>query len=473
MPFSTGTFDREAATLRGFEGRDLEGLSRAEFEQLRAAVGATKRTFDALVASVAGEVARRSTPDLGSAGLARTAGHRRPEGMIAEDLGVSQGDAGRIMQVGEALRRADAPVAPTEDGAPAAHPHVAAAVRGGLIGLEAARTITACLDAIDPTRSEAGDLDALERSLVAKAQRLTLKDLRRACQRQVAFRSPRDLAERDRRLRRERYLSFSDDPGGMVIMHGKLDPASAAPIRAWVDAQVRDALQRKRDEPGGDDRDAGQMRLDALTMLAQHGMGCAAPTSGVKAAVVLRADFADIEAGIGVGECDQLSGPIAIETLRAMAVDACVIPVVMGGASLPLDVGRAQRLFTPAQRIALAERDGGCSWCHAPPSYCEAHHIRWWSKGGTSDLSNGVLLCTACHHRIHNDGWEVAVVAGEVWFTPPQGVDPTRTPRIGGKAHLDGAESPPRRDGRTLPAAGHKNRAGQCAERANGLASAR
>ncbi|WP_084039078.1 HNH endonuclease signature motif containing protein [Demequina sp. NBRC 110053] len=456
MTFSTATFDRDAAVVRAFDGRDVAELSPEDFVALRTAVGQAKRSFDALVACVAGEAARRSDPNLGVDGLARREGHRRPESMVAEDLGVGPGEAGRLIRIGETLRRAEdaeqgRPALHAEDVVP--HPHIAAALREGLIGIEAARTVTECLDTLDPSTPEAGDLDALERQLVAKAQKLSLRDLRRACQRQVAFRSPRDLAARDRRLRRDRFLSFSDDPSGMVIMHGRLDPISAAPIRAWVDAQVRDALQRKRDEPGGDDRDAGQMRLDALVMLAQHGLDCSAPTSGVKTTVVLRADVKDLEAGVGVAECDQLAGRIAVQTLRAMAVDAGVIPVVMGGASLPLGVGRTHRLFTAAQRLALAERDGGCSWCHAPPSYCEAHHIEWWSKGGASDLANGVLLCTACHHRIHNDGWAVEVIGNEVWFTPPASMDPSRTPRVGGKAQLDEIETNPDDLGRTLPAA--------------------
>jgi hypothetical protein len=38
-----------------------------------------------------------------------------------------------------------------------------------------------------------------------------------------------------------------------------------------------------------------------------------------------------------------------------------LLPPILGGApSQPLDVGRASRVITPAQRSALAVRDGGC-----------------------------------------------------------------------------------------------------------------
>ncbi|MGO7983867.1 HNH endonuclease, partial [Rhizobium johnstonii] len=77
------------------------------------------------------------------------------------------------------------------------------------------------------------------------------------------------------------------------------------------------------------------------------------------------------------------------------------MPVVLATDSLPLDLGRTARLFTAAQRIALAERDCGCAFCGAPPSYTQAHHIRWWKRDeGPSNLDNGVLLCWRDHRRI-------------------------------------------------------------------------
>lgn len=325
-----------------------------------------------------------------------------------------------------------------DEDAPRAHRHVAAAVRAGVLGIEAAQIITRTLEAIDADAPESGDLDELERRLVERAQRLSLPDLRRMCRRQEAFRSPRDVERKERLQRSQRYLAFSEDATGMVSMHAKMDPATAAPIRAWLDAQVRAALHRRRDEPGEDPRDPGQMRIDALATLASHGLDCDQPTSGVKTTVVVHATAEDLARGEGLADCESLSDPISIATLRRMAVDAEIVPAVMGGTSLPLDLGRSERLFSRAQRIALAVRDGGCAWCHAPASWCEAHHIDWWGRDhGPTDLRNGVLLCVSCHHRVHDGGWELTVIDDDVWFTPPRGIDPEQRPRIGGRAHLD------------------------------------
>lgn len=121
-----------------------------------------------------------------------------------------------------------------------------------------------------------------------------------------------------------------------------------------------------------------------------------------------------------------------------MAADAELIPAVFGGDSLPLDLGRAARLFTRAQRLALGERDGGCASCGQNIGYVEAHHIDWWERDvGPTDLENGVLLCSFCHHSVHREGWGIRVTDGKVWFIPPPHIDPARTPRPGGRARFE------------------------------------
>jgi hypothetical protein len=57
---------------------------------------------------------------------------------------------------------------------------------------------------------------------------------------------------------------------------------------------------------------------------------------------------------------------------------AALLPPVLGGApARPLEVGRTSRVVPPAQRAALAVRDGGCGFpgCARPLGWCEAHHL--------------------------------------------------------------------------------------------------
>ena len=106
-----------------------------------------------------------------------------------------------------------------------------------------------------------------------------------------------------------------------------------------------------------------------------------------------------------------------------MRATAALLPPVLGGAlSQPLDVGRATRVVQPAQRSALAVRDGGCVFpgCDRPLAWCDAHHLRHWLDGGPTDLANLALLCRAHHRRVHEEGWQLTRGPdGRFTATPP------------------------------------------------------
>ena len=95
----------------------------------------------------------------------------------------------------------------------------------------------------------------------------------------------------------------------------------------------------------------------------------------------------------------------------------------LGGApTQPLAVGRTSRVVTPAQRVALAVRDGGCGFpeCGRPPAWCEAHHVRHWLHGGPTGLANLALLCRAHHRAVHGGCWQLTRGPGGRWMaTPP------------------------------------------------------
>jgi len=106
---------------------------------------------------------------------------------------------------------------------------------------------------------------------------------------------------------------------------------------------------------------------------------------------------------------------------------------VLAGPSTVLDLGRTVRLFSPAQRRALALRDGGCTWpgCPAKPLECDAHHLVHWVDGGLTNVSNGSLLCDYHHAKVHREGWTGRPTPdGYVAWVPPPTVDPARRPRI-------------------------------------------
>ncbi len=125
------------------------------------------------------------------------------------------------------------------------------------------------------------------------------------------------------------------------------------------------------------------------------------------------------------------TGPATAGTIRKIACDADIIPVVLGGKGQVLDIGRASRVFPPHIRKAITARDRGCAFpqCTIPAPWCEAHHITYWSRGGTTGTGNGTLLCSHHHHVIHKEHWNIQMRTGIPWFIPPPHLDPAQTPR--------------------------------------------
>jgi len=95
---------------------------------------------------------------------------------------------------------------------------------------------------------------------------------------------------------------------------------------------------------------------------------------------------------------------LAPDTVRRIACDAGVIPIVLGAEGEVLDWGRERRLFTPAQTKGLWLRDGGCTFpgCSAPPQWCDVHHLVHWADHGPTDLGNAALLCERHHTIVHS-----------------------------------------------------------------------
>ncbi|MET4542032.1 hypothetical protein ABIE37_003835 [Arthrobacter bambusae] len=135
-------------------------------------------------------------------------------------------------------------------------------------------------------------------------------------------------------------------------------------------------------------------------------------------------------AGTGTGTAT-FTGPMHPNTIRKIACNAEIIPVLLGSDSRVLDIGHTTRIFPPHIRKAITARDQGCAFpdCTMPAPWCEAHHTTYWSHGGTTSTENGTLLCSHHHHLIHKEQWRIDMKTGVPWFIPPPHIDPQQTPR--------------------------------------------
>lgn len=110
---------------------------------------------------------------------------------------------------------------------------------------------------------------------------------------------------------------------------------------------------------------------------------------------------------------------ITADEARRLACNAQLIPAVLGTDSEILDLGRSARLYNKPQRRALLIRDQTCraETCDVPGAWCEAHHLKPWSHGGSTDLKDGVLLCSTHHHRMHDPTYlNEQLPSGEIRF---------------------------------------------------------
>lgn len=112
---------------------------------------------------------------------------------------------------------------------------------------------------------------------------------------------------------------------------------------------------------------------------------------------------------------------VPFNALEVLACDATLQRTVLDPAGEPLDVGRAERTFTGSVRRAALVRDRHCQWpgCRMRAWWCEVHHLRYWSHGGGTDLSNAITLCSAHHHRVHEQRVTISTVRGGFTFTDP------------------------------------------------------
>jgi hypothetical protein len=210
------------------------------------------------------------------------------------------------------------------------------------------------------------------------------------------------------RLRRQRSLRRWVDQAGMHHTHITLDPEADARFCAALDAAVGAEALHREDEG----RTFEQLKADAFVTLTTTPR-----TSGRRrGGVLVLIDEQTLRDGVhGHTVCETNDGqPLAPETVRRMCCDADIIPVVLNGAGVALDVGRSQRVATADQRRALRSMHRTCGFpgCDVRFADCEIHHvIEWIKQRGPTDLDNLLPLCTRHHHTIHEGGWHLTLHA--------------------------------------------------------------
>ncbi|MDE0492808.1 MAG: DUF222 domain-containing protein [Acidimicrobiaceae bacterium] len=144
--------------------------------------------------------------------------------------------------------------------------------------------------------------------------------------------------------------------------------------------------------------------------------GCGSPPSAdVTIVQHLDADGTEAFAEVAGG------GVIPQSVLEEHFCNARITGVVFSSEGVPLWHGHARRLATKAQMNALRARYGACGGCGADMWICQGHHVRPVLRGGPTNIDNMMLVCWACHQKIHHHGWrEVPDGRGLYTIAPPE-----------------------------------------------------
>ncbi|MGH3898346.1 MAG: DUF222 domain-containing protein [Pseudonocardiaceae bacterium] len=318
----------------------------------------------------------------------------------------------------------------TGENLPPRLPATAAALAAGAIGTGQLRVITETM-VLMPTSVPEPARERIEADLAGHARDFDPRRLRIIAQRMLDVADPDgpEPAEDASPVTPARgELWLRDRRDGRLGLEGWLDAEHGSMVRALIEQLT---ARRPTTDGVADDRTVPQRHADALIELCERARAAEGfpTTAGEPPHVTVTIDWDALRTGLGTATLDygQL---ITAATARRIACDCKLIPVVLGGAGEPLDVGRAQRTVPLGIRRALVARDRGCAFpgCHRPPRRCEAHHITHWSDGGETSVANCCLLCVMHHQQVHLQGWDITVQGGRVEFRPPAIIDPDRRP---------------------------------------------
>jgi hypothetical protein len=280
----------------------------------------------------------------------------------------------------------------------------------------------------------------IEVDLVRTAIGVGPKELKDNAER-ILFLLDQDGPEPDdtERARRRGVSKGPQGPDKMTPFRGNLTPEAAA---------IFDAIYAKWAAPGmcnpddehpcvsgtpsqaqidNDHRTLAQRQHDALVAVGRSVLesGELGQHNGLPTTVIIRTTLQDLESRAGVG----VSGggtviPIS-DVIRLAARSNQYLAVFDKATGSALDLFRARRVASPAQRIMLIARDGGCTkpGCTVPAYGSQVHHAaRDWADDGQTNVDELGLACGPDNRMVGPGSWETRINQDNdvEWIPPPE-----------------------------------------------------
>ena len=293
-----------------------------------------------------------------------------------------------------------------------------AALATGRISEEHASIIVSAAEKV-PDGVTPQQLADCEERLVEKATRMSPQRLRRAARRLLDPLS-KELAdqhedglvrEQERRAEHETWMTLGDNGDGtwtgkFVIpeLHGQLLKTALETLsspRRYTRTKDGQSIEDESVRNNGYPERLGAAFTELIEHLPKTGHGRSPVT------LVVHIDEEKLRNEVGAGTLAS-GASISNEEVRRLACGAGIMPMVLNGRSVPIDLGASTRLFSNAQYIALSAMYDSCAaqGCDRPFAWTELHHRLPWSMGGLTDLANAAPLCAYHHRRVHDSEYE-------------------------------------------------------------------
>jgi hypothetical protein len=370
------------------------------------------------VASAVAELGCRLVAEAHSRNLADTYGATSTAAWLDQLTGCGRGEASQVTRTARRLA--------------GRYELVRSALAAGTISLAKAHVIRVALDRL-PAGVSSATLEQAQASMIEQAKVLDPKALARVGMRLWEVIDPdtvdaheQALLEREEaKARRSSWLTWRTEDG-ITRFWLRTPELIGDTFLAILEGY---AAPRRTDQHGPDTRPYPRRLGDGFEeWLSRQNPDELPDHGGLPATVMITTHGDGQQPATGVTASGHKLSP---RTVSWLACTAWLMLAVVDEHQVPLTLGRTKRLFTTAQRLALAVRDKGCVFpgCDRPPSWCEAHHITAFSRGGPTDLANGCLLCGYHHRLVHHGHWQIVMADdGHPMLIPPDWIDPTRTP---------------------------------------------
>ncbi len=321
-------------------------------------------------------------------------------------------------------------------------PATAAAQSRGLINAEHVEVIRKAVDRL-PGFLDAATREQFELDLVRTAVKVGPKELKDSADLTLFLLDQDGPEPTDLERARKRRLSKSKQgPDGMVGICGNLTP------EAWA---VWEAIFAKYAAPGmcnpddpepctsgtptqaqidHDHRSLAQRQHDALIAVGRIALmsGQLGRLNGLPVSIIIRTTLQDLESRAGVGTTGGGTVMPIADVIRLAGHANHYLAVFDKATGTALDLFRTKRTASPAQRIMLIARDGGCTkpCCTIGAYGSQVHHVAAdWSQGGNTNIDELGLACGPHNRSVDtNGGWTTRINDhGEVEWLPPPDLD--------------------------------------------------